>query len=67
MSNLSAGATGNGNSAGFQQQMNYNAYDNYGGQGGYVLSLILGHAGIAQAHYHAVGPAHSGYALHTDS
>lgn len=36
MSNLSAGATGNGNNAGFQQQMNYNAYDNYGGQGGYA-------------------------------
>ncbi|PZQ25594.1 MAG: hypothetical protein DI558_06955 [Corynebacterium propinquum] len=36
MSNLSAGANGNGNSAGFQQQMDYNAYDNYGGQGGYA-------------------------------
>lgn len=36
MSNVSAGATGNGNNAGFQQQMDYNAYDNYGGQGGYA-------------------------------
>ena len=36
MSNVSAGATGNGNNAGSQQQMDYNAYDNYGGQGGYA-------------------------------